>query len=289
MRKKKPQPRRLPSRASGAARRSFERWVSGITEAPTAFWEPVVDAFLAEGRPTDAEAEGAILLLALLGADGQSGFLEGSWILHGVTARHLYFDGSGWGDVRTLELLGRFLSFVIEAPPWGTVDAWDAAYLRAEVARARLACDLPGESGDNPTLRDFRCHLVDLPILAQNLAPKLSVEARPWTFAAIKFVAEHARVDADDRWFRFGRLHPEALAATLYFDYGCSRPGCDCESDRFRRGVHEAAAALYRYLGDTGKLSRCRADELARRLEESVEGPDTRLGWAGLPSRKGAA
>ncbi len=274
------------------ARRAFERWVSAITEAPTAFWEPVVDAFLAEGQPEDAEAaeaEGAILLLALLGADGQSGFLEGSWILHGVTARHLYFDGSGWGDARTLDLLGRFLSFVVDRPRWVAVEAWDAAYLRAEVARARLACDLPGEPGDDPSLRDFRCHLVDLPILAQNLVPKLSPEARPWAFAAIKLVAENARVDADDRWFRFGRLRPEALAAMLYFDYGCSRPGCDCESDRFRRGVHEAAAALYRHLGDTGKLSINRAEDLARRLDESVDYPDTRLGWAGLSSRKGAA
>ncbi|MBW2465478.1 MAG: hypothetical protein JRH11_27775, partial [Deltaproteobacteria bacterium] len=83
MRKRKPQPRRPPNRDSGVARRGFERWVSGIPEAPTAFWEPVVDAFLAEGRQNESDVEGAILLLALLGADGQSGFLEGSWILHG--------------------------------------------------------------------------------------------------------------------------------------------------------------------------------------------------------------
>ncbi|MBW2465197.1 MAG: hypothetical protein JRH11_26345, partial [Deltaproteobacteria bacterium] len=187
------------------------------------------------------------------------------------------------------ELLGRFLSFVVEHPRWVAVEAWDAVYLRAEVARARLACDLPEEPGQDANLRDFRCHLVDLPILAQNLAPKLSPAARPWAFAAIKLVAENARVDADDRWFRFGRLRPEALAATLYFDYGCSRPGCDCESDRFRRGVHEAAAALYRHLGETGKLSINRAEDLARRLDKSLDGPDARHGRAGSPSKKGAA
>lgn len=247
----------------GVAERAWDAGTVGLCWAPER-WFDLVEAFVAETRPKNAELTCSGLLLALDNAPSWESFVEGSWV--SLVTAHVYVHGEapGLGGVRVLAMVERFVRWLRGR---GMLHAWDERRLVGEIDRAR--CAVGAKPKGIAPARD-RCYRVkELDALARQFFAAGTKELPEKLLQAIvRLGGSAARLEGTEL-VRFGALDPYELPL-LMSDAAQEDAEDPVDAQVFDRMVYAVLYGFYQWLADTGRLERERAEEIGRVLAKLV-------------------
>jgi hypothetical protein len=220
-------------------------------------WADIAEDFVEALNPKQPDAILALTLLCLDLAHDWNAFRQGDFIDLVTTHRYVYFDGHGFGDGRTLEVVAKLVHHMRADRQ---IDDAEATRLLIQVDDARESVGLAPKHG--PKVRDYVFQASELPEIAARFGSTVDdpflAELVP---SAVSVVSSYVRFG--DSHVRFGQLRPSALAADIL----------TAPTSRSREAVLGSSRTLlsilsdfYRWLAHDGYLDRTVATRLANEL-----------------------
>jgi hypothetical protein len=235
------------------AERAFREHVVGLS-CPSR-WVELTTCYV-ESRPKPPVAQ-ALLLLCLSLARDWDELVDGGWL--GLVSAHraVHFQGRGYGDARTFELLGSFFRWLHED---GRIDALQFDLLLAAIVDVRQGAGLARRHG--PRVRDGLVweHALDALVarFAATLADPFLEEMAP---LSLDLLALH--LGRGTSAVRFGRLRVAPFVERLLTPR-TPHPLRDVVG--FSRTVLDIASRFYRFLAEEAYLEHDLSARLASEL-----------------------
>ena len=231
------------------------RGYAGMPREEWADWRHVAETFCAERSPRRPELVEEVLVLVLGANLSWRDLLGAGWVRHATTQVYVAAV-PGFAEARTLALLDRFVAWLAER---GDLTPWQRQSLATAVDAARAAQGLPSRHArhvrehylrswkreaeqfagavEEPWLREL------VPGLMRVLDSQLALQLGPGTATPL------------------GCLDADAMLADVFAQW---EPGAGArEADR---SLFMLAASYYRWLAETERLERRRAQHIAQRF-----------------------
>lgn len=234
--------------------------VAGTTPKPRP--HRFVDGWAQVSKSKRPDLEVAVLETVLVDTWSNESLRAGGWIDRATTKIHFHSPAPGFGPVRTLGLIARFVDFLRAK---GTLDAWSHKYLRHRIEWQRVANQLiegpPSSDG-----RDEGVWSSDLERLAARFAETLTHPIDRQIGAGVVMLAALAlKAQLNDTLTHFGALDVTGLVNELLLH---------AEGSEEERGATPAflriLADFYVWRGAEGRLDPARATELASQLRAAA-------------------